>query len=274
MQTAEMQASAPIADLITAALHSRPELAGSDIDLVTRQISRRAARNALLPALSLVGFYGGSGLGGPLNPAYSLGQNVSTVPVDFAGALQNAFNNTAPDYYVGLNLNLPIRNRVAKADQYRSELEYRQSELRMEQLKKQVRIEVRNAQYALDQTGARLVLQTICEARGMANTTLGPVVRHLRQLAGPPAGREDPADGAVRGACERAPPPPAGRARWTVRLVAEQARGQGALLRQAAAGDGSPAGTRGWLLRPTTGVENRACVREGRRQVAGWFSPA
>jgi outer membrane protein TolC len=169
LQTVQIQASAPIADLISTALHSRPELAESDIDLVNRQISRRAARNALLPSLSLVGFYGGSGLAGPLNPIFNRGQNVSTVPVDFTGALQNAFNNTAPDYYVGLNLNLPIRNRVAKADQYRSELEYRQSELRMEQLKKQVRIEVRNAQYALDQTGARV--EAARKARDLAQRT-------------------------------------------------------------------------------------------------------
>ncbi len=172
LQTVQIQASAPIADLISTALHSRPELAESDIDLVNRQISRSAARNALLPSLSLVGFYGGSGLAGPLNPFYNsqkFGPNVSTVPVDFAGALQNAFNNTAPDYYVGLNLNLPIRNRVAKADQYRSELEYRQSELRMEQLKKQVRIEVRNAQYALDQTGARV--EAARKARDLAQRT-------------------------------------------------------------------------------------------------------
>jgi len=169
MQTVETQTSAPIADLISAALHSRPELAESDIDLVNRQISRRAASNALLPSLSLVGFYGGSGLGGPLNPAYNLGQNISMVPGDFGGALQNSFNNSSPDYYLGLNLNIPIRNRVAKADQYRSELEYRQSELRMEQLKKQVRIEVRNAQYALDQTGARV--QAAGKARDLAQRT-------------------------------------------------------------------------------------------------------
>jgi outer membrane protein TolC len=166
MHAVETQPSVPIADLISTALHSRPELAETDIDLVNRQISRRAARNALLPSLSLVGFYGGSGLAGPLNPIYNLGQNISTVPGDFAGALQNAFNNSAPDYYLGLNLNIPIRNRVAKADQYRSELEYRQSELRMEQLKKQVRIEVRNAQYALDQTGARV--QAARKARDLA----------------------------------------------------------------------------------------------------------
>ena len=156
MEAAAVQASAPIQDLISEAQNSRPELSESDIDLVNRQISRRAASNALLPALSFVGFYSGSGLAGPLNPIYSLGQNSSSVPVDFGGALQNAFNNTSPDYYFGLNLNIPIRNRVAKADQYRSELEYRQAELRLEQLKKQVRIEVRNAQYALDQTGARV----------------------------------------------------------------------------------------------------------------------
>jgi outer membrane protein TolC len=83
--------------------------------------------------------------------------------------LLNAFNNTAPDYYVGLNLSIPIRNRVAKADQYRSELEYRQAELRMEQLKKQVRIEVRNAQFALDQTGARVAAAR--KARDLAQRT-------------------------------------------------------------------------------------------------------
>ena len=167
-RTVETQASQPIQDLIAEALHSRPELAESDIDLVNRQISRRAARNALLPSLALVGFYSGSGLAGPLNPFGTPG-SISTVPVDFGGALQNTFNNTSPDYYVGLNLNIPIRNRVAKADQYRSELEYRQSELRLEQLKKQVRIEVRNAQYALDQTGARV--QAARKGRDLAQRT-------------------------------------------------------------------------------------------------------
>jgi outer membrane protein TolC len=161
--------SQPIQDLISQAQRSRPDLAESDIDLVNRQISRSAARNALLPSLSLIGFYGGSGLAGPLNPIYTLGSNVSNVPTDFGGALQNAFNNSSPDYYVGLNLNIPIRNRVAKADQYRSELEYRQAELRREQLKKQVRIEVRNAQYALEQTGARV--EAARKARDLAQRT-------------------------------------------------------------------------------------------------------
>jgi outer membrane protein TolC len=156
-ENVQTQATQAVQDLIVAALHDRPELAESDVDLVNRQISGKAARNALLPSLALVGFYGGSGLAGPLSPIYNLPTpNSSNVPVDYSGALQNAFNNSSPDYYIGLNLNIPLRNRVAKADQYRSELEYRQAELRREQLRKQIRIEVRNAQYALEQTGARV----------------------------------------------------------------------------------------------------------------------
>jgi outer membrane protein TolC len=162
------QGGQPIQDLISAALHDRPELLESDVDLVNRQISRSAARNALLPSLSLVGFYSGSGLAGPLNPVCTEGCSAN-VPPGFGGALTSTFNNSSPDYYVGLNLQVPLRNRVAKADQYRSELEYRQAELRLEQLKKQVRIEVRNAQYAVEQTGARV--QAARKARDLAQRT-------------------------------------------------------------------------------------------------------
>lgn len=168
MEPTPLQASQSIQELTAIALHGRPELAESDVDLVNRQISRRAARNALLPSLSLVGFYSGAGLAGTLNPVCSV-DCTTNVPSDFGGALKNSFNNSSPDYYVGLNLNIPLRNRVAKADQFRSELEYRQAELRLEQLKKQVRIEVRNAQYAVEQTGARV--QAARKARDLAQRT-------------------------------------------------------------------------------------------------------
>ncbi|SPF32828.1 Outer membrane efflux protein (fragment) [Candidatus Sulfotelmatobacter kueseliae] len=169
LQTTQAPSNETVQDLIAGALNDRPELAESDIDLVNRQLSRQAARNALLPSLSLVGFYGGSGLAGPLNPIYNAGPNSSTVPTNFAGAMENAFNNSSPDYYIGFNLNIPIRNRVAKADQYRSELEYRQAELRREELRKQIRIEVRNAQYALEQTAARV--DAARKARDLAQRT-------------------------------------------------------------------------------------------------------
>jgi outer membrane protein TolC len=162
----DTEASEPILGLIDRALGSRPELLETDIDLANRQISRKAARNALLPSLALVGFFGGSGLGGEPNPA---APNPSDVPSDLLGTWRNTFNNSSPDYYVGISLNIPFRNRVAKADQYRSELEYRQAGLRKEQLKKQIRIEVRNAQYALEQSRARV--QAATKARNLAQRT-------------------------------------------------------------------------------------------------------
>jgi outer membrane protein TolC len=144
----------PTEDMIARALRDRLELGESDIDLQNRRLSRDAARNALLPSVALTAFYGGSGLAGLENPVAGV---PSTAPTDFAGAIRTAFNNSAPDYYVGVTVNVPIRNRVAKSDQYRAELETRQSELRLQQLKKQIRIEVRNAQYALEQSEARVV---------------------------------------------------------------------------------------------------------------------
>jgi outer membrane protein TolC len=156
LENTQVASLRPVEDLITEALKDRPELQESDIDLVNRQITRQAAKNNLLPSLSLVGYYGGSGLAGPVNPFLASGQPLPTVPVDFSGALENTFNNSAPNYYVGVNLNIPIRNRIAKADQYRSELEYRQAQLRREELRNQIRIEVRNAEYALEQTAARV----------------------------------------------------------------------------------------------------------------------
>ena len=146
-------ASAAPDDLVVQALAHRIELGESDIDLQNRKISRDAVKNALLPQVDLVGYYGGTGLAGVNNP---LSTSASTAPNSYGGAFVNTFNNSAPNYYVGVNVNVPIRNRVAKSDQIRSELEARQAEIRLQQLRKQIRIEVRNAQYALDQALARV----------------------------------------------------------------------------------------------------------------------
>jgi outer membrane protein TolC len=62
-----------------------------------------------------------------------------------------------------------LRNRVAKSDEYRAGLELRQAQLRAEQLQKQIRIEVRNAQYALEQGAARVT--SALKARDLAQKT-------------------------------------------------------------------------------------------------------
>ena len=79
-------------------------------------------------------------------------------------------------------MNIPIRNRVAKSDQYRSELEARQAELRLQQLRKQIRIEVRNAQYALTQSEARVL--SARKARDLAEKTFNITTKEQELGAG------------------------------------------------------------------------------------------
>jgi len=145
----------PTQDLIAEALSHRPELAESRIDMTNRQISRKAAKNNLLPSLDFVAFYGGSGLAGVPNPG--LASDASLPVTGFGDVFTRTFNGSSPDYSVGFTLNIPLRNRAAQADQVRSELEYGQAELHLQQLQNQVGIEVRNAQFALTQNRARVV---------------------------------------------------------------------------------------------------------------------
>jgi outer membrane protein len=147
----------PVQDLIADAIGHRPELAQARIDLTNRVISRKAAANALLPEVDLVSWYGGSALAGvqnPRSPASSLPPG--SIPTTGYSDLFSRFSNS-PDYAVGFSVQIPIRNRAAQADQIRSELEYRQAEMRLQQLQNQINIEVRNAQFAVQQDHGRVV---------------------------------------------------------------------------------------------------------------------
>jgi outer membrane protein len=153
MELPKVEPVVPVQDLIADALNHRPELAESQIDLTNREITKKAARNALLPQLNLVGWYGSQGLTNGLGDA-----------------LGDAFGNSYPDKGVGLQLLIPIRNRSAQADQVRSELEYRQAQMRLQQLQNQIRIDVRNAQFAVQQNRARV--EAAIEGRRLAQESL------------------------------------------------------------------------------------------------------
>jgi outer membrane protein TolC len=164
------QSFPPVEELIDRALKNSPLLAESKINLENETISRKAARNNLLPTVTLVANYSGIGLAGQPNPDYSGGgSNQVLVPPSAGGALENAYNNSSPNYYVGLNMQIPLRNRVAKADQFRAELEYRQNELYAQQQTKLIRVGVRNAEYTLEQSAARVV--AAAKARDLAQKT-------------------------------------------------------------------------------------------------------
>ena len=159
--------AAPAQQMIADALKNRTELQESSLVLQNSELSRKTARNALLPSLSVYGFYAGTGYAGTPNPLSGVSANL---PSGFTGAVDNAFNYSSPEYQVGFQLNVPLRNRVAKADQYRTELEYRQSQVYLEELKKRIRIEVRNARFALEQGASRV--DAARHARDLAQKTL------------------------------------------------------------------------------------------------------
>jgi outer membrane protein TolC len=146
----------PIQDMVAEAEAHRPELAQARIDLQNRRISRKTVANALLPQLDLIAWYGGAGLAGEQNP-FNTDLSPGSIPRSgFSNAFSSLLHNNFPDYAVGFNFTLPIRNRAAQADQIRSELEFRQAEMRYQQLKNEISIEVRNAHFAVQQTRARV----------------------------------------------------------------------------------------------------------------------
>lgn len=182
MQVPQEELVAPIQEMIEQALQHRAELVQSRIDLSSRDINNRAVRNSMLPTLQAYAYYGGSGLGGDINPACQFSgvpcSQIGSRPPAFRGTnsvsygstLNQLVNSTAPDKGVGLSLNIPIRNRLAQSNQIRAQLEYRQAEVRLHQLENQVRIEVRNAQFDVKQN--RAAVQAAQSAVDLARQTL------------------------------------------------------------------------------------------------------
>jgi outer membrane protein TolC len=169
----------PIQQAITDALKNRWELQQNALDLSNRELTRKTARNALLPQLDLYGFYSGTGIGGTATPGFP---GTITAPPGFGGTIQNSLNNSSPEYQVGFNLQMPLRNRQAKADQYRTELEYRQSQVYAEELKKNIVIEVRNARYSVEQGASRVAAAK--QARDLAQRTLDIMQKEQKLGAG------------------------------------------------------------------------------------------
>ena len=169
--------SRSVQDMIADALKNRVELQESSLVLQNSELSRKTARNAMLPTLSVYGFYAGTGFGGTTKAGSG-----STVPSGFGGTVENALNYSSPEYQVGFQLSVPLRNRIAKADQYRTELEYRQSQIYLEERKKQIRIEVQNARYALEQGASRV--DAARKARDLAAKTLDIMQKEQKLGAG------------------------------------------------------------------------------------------
>ncbi|HET8922317.1 MAG TPA: TolC family protein [Candidatus Acidoferrum sp.] len=169
-------------EAVREAFAKRPELQEEALNLLNSDIDVKATRNALLPTATLSAQYGTVGLAGN-QPTHGTPTTISTgipivlangtlVPGEFVGttfapvtgtargglgdALSSAFHNNFPDYQVSVNLQVPIRNRSAQADNQRAILTQRQLEATMQQLKNAALLDVRNTYVALEQDRARV----------------------------------------------------------------------------------------------------------------------
>jgi outer membrane protein len=165
---------------VAEAFAKRPDVQEQVFNIQNGQIDVKATRNALLPTATLTAEYGSVGLAG--NQTQTLtsqtvsgtqlingaGQLVDTflpvsvptstqvVKAGFGDAMSTVFHNNFPDYNVQLNVQVPIRNRSAQADNQRAILFQRQLEAQMQQIKNAALLDVRNTFIALGQDRARV----------------------------------------------------------------------------------------------------------------------
>jgi outer membrane protein len=159
--------TAAVEDLVKEADQDRPEIEQAVLNLKNDQITLKGVKNGLLPVVDLYGFYGSTTLGGAPNPNCSIAANgpegCAITPGNYSDVFRGLFNGDTPNRGVGVNISIPLRNRPAQALHERSLLEFRQDQLKLQQLYTQIRIGVINAQYAL--TNDRAAVQAATATR-------------------------------------------------------------------------------------------------------------
>lgn len=175
-------------DAMNAALENRPELKQSDVVAEINQIDQKYFREQTKPQIDLIGSYGVVGLAGSLSETASGGNPLANsnadlrarinelsvingleplpppplqpVPEDLIGGFPQSFGSLAANRYnnfrVGVQLNLPLRNRTAEANLGRSLVEARRIETQREQLEQLIQVDVRNVLQIVRTAGSRL----------------------------------------------------------------------------------------------------------------------
>jgi len=158
----------PIQDLISDAMAGRPDLRQARLQIDNSQIGLKGSKNATLPEVDLVGVMQNSGLAGAASP---FAPNPYPGYVGgYGGALEQVFARNYPTYGIGVQVTLPIHNRIAEADLARDELLAKQSEIRFRQLENQARLEVEDALIAMRR--ARSSYEAAVEARRLQQESL------------------------------------------------------------------------------------------------------
>ena len=172
-------------DAMTIAVENRPELQQATVAKEINEIDQKYFREQTKPQIDFVGSYGVVGSAGiisdnSINPFSSTAEirnrvnELSTIegltplpippqqtfPSDLVGgygqSLRNLFGNNYNNFRVGVQINLPLRNRTAEAQLGRSLVEGQRITTQREQLEQAIQVEVRNALQALQSSRAKL----------------------------------------------------------------------------------------------------------------------
>src|SRR5258706_3507151 len=167
-------------EAVKEAFAKRPELQEEALNLLNGEIDLKATRNALLPTATLTAQYGTVGLAGNQTQVltstttqgtqlidntgakinafipFTVPTSTQLVTAGFGDAMSSVFHNQFPDYQVSLNLQIPIRNRSAQADNQRAILTQRWLQAQLQQLKNAALLDVRNTYIALTQDRAQV----------------------------------------------------------------------------------------------------------------------
>ncbi len=136
-----------IPDLTAAALATRPDLLQAGIQVQANEAAARGTANGVQPLLNV--YANVQTRGSSLVPYQSLGSPGTGVP-QIPAALTQGGLRLSTIYQGGIQLNLPLRNRIAQADAARDAIQLRQSQGRAAKLENDVRQQVENASIALE----------------------------------------------------------------------------------------------------------------------------
>jgi outer membrane protein len=156
--------------LIQQALARRPDLAQADLQVQAGRLNVAASRNQALPQLNVYGNVETRGASEQaFEPLGTPGTGLPTLPQNFAlGGLR-----ASTIYQGGIELTLPLRNRVAQSDAARDHVQLRQSQARTEKLSDQIRVDVETAVIALET--AQAAYQAAVTSRGYQEQLLQSV---------------------------------------------------------------------------------------------------
>jgi outer membrane protein len=143
----DAQQALDVPSLTQDALANRPDLAQAAFQVQAAEISANAARNNVRPQLNIYANVQtrGSSLT-PYEPLGSPGTGVAPVPVGlFQGGLR-----LSTIYQGGVQLNVPLRNRIAQADSARDAIQLRQVQGRTAKLENDIRQQIENSAVALE----------------------------------------------------------------------------------------------------------------------------